>query len=94
MHLNTQIDDHLWQEAVRLSAQKTPQTLLAEALREYIQRRQARDKTPAALPEEKTRLIEKHGLLFAEGELAGDISQAVREDREARLAVLLERCLP
>jgi hypothetical protein len=38
MHLNTQIDDTLWQEALRVSGQKTPQTLLAEALREYIQR--------------------------------------------------------
>lgn len=39
MQLTVQIDDVLLQEAVRLSGQQTPQTLLLEALREYIQQR-------------------------------------------------------
>lgn len=59
MHLNTQIDDNLWQEALRVSGQKTPQTLLAEALREYIQRHRIREKPLADMADEKTRLLEK-----------------------------------
>lgn len=39
MQLNLQIDDALLSEAVRLSGQQTPQALLLDALREYIQRR-------------------------------------------------------
>ncbi len=39
MHLNLQIDDTLLQEAARLGGQHTPQTLILEALREYIRHR-------------------------------------------------------
>jgi len=40
MHINTEVDDVLWQQAMRLSGQDTPHAVLTEVLREYIQLRQ------------------------------------------------------
>ncbi len=92
MHMNIQIDDILLQEAFALGGQQTAQTLLLEALREYIQRRKPRRQPDAddTASLSETRLIERDGLLFIEGALSGDISNIVQEEREARLAVLLE----
>jgi hypothetical protein len=59
MHLNTQIDDNLWQEALRVSGEKTPQTLITEVLREYIQHHRMLEKPLADIPDEKARLLEK-----------------------------------
>lgn len=47
MQLNLQIDDALLQEARRLGTQQTPQQLVLEALREYIQRRKTREQSSA-----------------------------------------------
>ncbi len=91
MYMSIQIDDILLQEAFALGGQQTAQALLLEALREYIQRHRQPDTDDTASLSE-TRLIEQDGLLFIEGALSGDISNIVQEEREARLAVLLERC--
>ena len=40
MQTTVQVDDTLWQQAIQVSGQQTPQTLLLEALREYVQYRQ------------------------------------------------------
>lgn len=90
MQLNLQIDDALLQEASRLGRQQTPQQLVLEALREYIQRRQAL-KTPIDAKDSETRLHERDGLLFIDGTLTADITDIVREEREARLTALLDR---
>ena len=47
MHLNIQIEDTLLQEAAHLGDLQTPQTLILEALREYIQRRKQQTEKPS-----------------------------------------------
>ncbi|MCP4698042.1 MAG: type II toxin-antitoxin system VapB family antitoxin [Gammaproteobacteria bacterium] len=47
MYLNIQVEDALLQEAVHLGNLQTPQTLMLEALREYIQRRKLQTEKPS-----------------------------------------------
>lgn len=90
MRLNLQIDDALLQEASRLGSQQTPQLLVLEALREYIQCRQAL-KALIAAEEAETRLCEWDGLVFIEGTLTADISNVAREEYKTRISTLLAR---
>jgi len=76
MRLNLQIDDALLQEASRLGRQQTPQLLVLEALREYIQRRQALKAPIAALG---TRLRQR----FAE---SGGVELGLPPRKPARIA--------
>jgi UDP-N-acetylmuramoylalanine-D-glutamate ligase len=85
MQLNLQIDDALLNEAVRLGGQQTPQALLLDALREYIQRR----KRQAVLPgNEEARLAQKGGVWIAQVTATGDLETALEDQRAQRIAQL------